>query len=43
LTEFAASRLPRARYVSVPDAGHAIAWERPGPFDAALLEFLHAA
>ncbi|MGR7027543.1 alpha/beta fold hydrolase [Geodermatophilus sp. URMC 62] len=41
--ELAASRLPRARYVSGPDAGHAIAWERPGPVNAALLEFLRAA
>ena len=41
--DFAAPRLPRARYVSVPDAGHAIAGERPGRFTAALLEFLRAA
>ena len=38
--ELAASRLPRARYVNVPDAGHAIAWERPEQFNAALLDFL---
>ena len=43
LTESAASRLPRARYVNVPGADHAIAWERPGPVDAALLELLRAA
>jgi len=24
----------------VPDAGHAIAWERPEQFNAALLDFL---
>jgi pimeloyl-ACP methyl ester carboxylesterase len=41
--ELAASRMPRARYVNVPDAGHAIAWERPGAFNAALLDFLRSA
>jgi pimeloyl-ACP methyl ester carboxylesterase len=40
LMELAASRLPCARYVDVPDAGHAIAWERPAEFNAALLGIL---
>jgi pimeloyl-ACP methyl ester carboxylesterase len=38
--ELAASRMPRASYVNVPDAGHAIPWERPDEFNAALVEFL---
>ncbi|HWU11841.1 MAG TPA: alpha/beta hydrolase [Streptomyces sp.] len=40
LMELAASRLPRAEYVSVPDSGHAIPWERPDRFNGALLAFL---
>ncbi|MEV0686890.1 alpha/beta hydrolase [Nocardia sp. NPDC050378] len=42
LLEQAAARLPQGRYAHVPDAGHAIAWERPDEFNRALLGFLRA-
>jgi pimeloyl-ACP methyl ester carboxylesterase len=29
-----------SEFVSIPDAGHAVAWEKPAEFNAAVLEFL---
>lgn len=37
------SRVPGARQVSIPDAGHLSAWEQPGAVNAALLPFLDLA
>jgi pimeloyl-ACP methyl ester carboxylesterase len=34
--------LPHARYVEIPDAGHAPSWEFPEVFNAALLDFLRS-
>lgn len=34
------SRVPDARQVSIPDAGHLSAWEQPGAVNASLLPFL---
>ena len=35
-----AERIPGARRVTVPDAGHLLPMERPAAFNAALLAFL---
>jgi pimeloyl-ACP methyl ester carboxylesterase len=37
-----AGRIPGARLVVVPEAGHSLYWERPDIFNTALLEFLAA-
>jgi pimeloyl-ACP methyl ester carboxylesterase len=34
------AHLPGSEFVSIPDAGHAVAWEQPAAFNAAVLEFL---
>jgi len=38
-----AAHLPAHEWDVVPDAGHAITWERPGPFNARVLDFLRRA
>jgi pimeloyl-ACP methyl ester carboxylesterase len=37
-----AAAVPGARLALIPEAGHASAWERPGPFADALVDFLDA-
>ena len=39
-SEAIAARIPGARLVAIPDAGHLANQEAPGPFNAAVLEFL---
>ena len=36
-------RIPHARSVEIPDAGHIPSWEFPDAFNAALLDFLRSA
>ena len=36
-------RIPHARYVEIPDAGHIPSWEFPDAFNATLLDFLRSA
>ncbi|HEY9076647.1 MAG TPA: alpha/beta fold hydrolase [Anaerolineaceae bacterium] len=35
-----AARIPNAEFVLVPDAGHAVSWEKPGVFNSVLLGFV---
>lgn len=35
-----AAHLPQHEWAMVPDAGHAVAWERPEAFNAIVLDFL---
>ena len=32
--------IPKSRFISVPDAGHAVAWEQPSSFNSAVLAFI---
>jgi pimeloyl-ACP methyl ester carboxylesterase len=40
--ETMAAKLPQARHVVIPDAGHILNIERPESFDACLIAFLAA-
>jgi pimeloyl-ACP methyl ester carboxylesterase len=40
LMQLWARQIKNAQWVTVPDAGHAVAWERPGVFNDIVLRFL---
>lgn len=42
LLAYAADRIPGADFVAIPDAGHAVPWERPAEFNAIALDFMLA-
>jgi pimeloyl-ACP methyl ester carboxylesterase len=35
-----AAHIRHHEWVVIDDAGHAVAWERPGPFNAAVIRFM---